>query len=167
MKRQGDKVKQPYTYTSREWDKEIELYFYRARYYDPSIGRFLNKDPIGFAGGDVNLYGYVGQNPLIWVDPYGLAARGNHKLDAGQVLKIKEQLKNLSLDNKTRNELKAKLKRHEKATGERGSRHSKDKKKKPKPKMGIGPTFIGPLTCNVMGSSSFNPFCLPEPLPDC
>ena len=39
---------------------ETGMYFYRARYYDPKVGRFVTKDPIGFAGGDVNLYDYVG-----------------------------------------------------------------------------------------------------------
>ncbi len=62
------------TYTGREWDKETGLYYYRARYYDPLEGRFISKDPIGFAGGDVNLFGYVGSNPLNWVDPSGLMA---------------------------------------------------------------------------------------------
>ncbi|MDF1615811.1 RHS repeat-associated core domain-containing protein, partial [Desulfurivibrio dismutans] len=38
----------------------------------PAIGRFISKDPIGFAGGDVNLYGYVLNNPVNWVDPWGL-----------------------------------------------------------------------------------------------
>ena len=47
-------VTQPYTYTAREYDPETGLYFYRARYYDPKAGRFLQRDPIGFAGGDVN-----------------------------------------------------------------------------------------------------------------
>lgn len=36
----------------------------RARWYDPAQGRFVSEDPIGFAGGDVNLYGYVWQNPI-------------------------------------------------------------------------------------------------------
>jgi len=62
---------QPYTYTGREWDDETELYFYRARYYDSSAGRFIAKDPIGFAGGDVNLYAYVQNNPTNYVDPSG------------------------------------------------------------------------------------------------
>ncbi len=66
------KVNQPYTFTGREWDKETGLYYYRARYYDPEIGRFISKDPIGFAGGDTNLYRYVGNSPLNWIDPLGL-----------------------------------------------------------------------------------------------
>ena len=40
--------------------------------YDPSIGRWLTPDPIGFAGGDVNLYGFVGNAPTNYVDPSGL-----------------------------------------------------------------------------------------------
>ncbi|HBT82651.1 MAG TPA: type IV secretion protein Rhs [Desulfuromonas sp.] len=43
-----------------------------ARMYDPQEGRFLSKDPIGFAGGDVNLYNYVQNNPTNWIDPLGL-----------------------------------------------------------------------------------------------
>ncbi len=72
LKRKGDKVKNTFTFTGREWDKEVELYYYRARYYDPKTGRFISRDPIGFRGGDVNLYSYVGQNPVRWKDPLGL-----------------------------------------------------------------------------------------------
>ena len=39
-----------YAHTGREWDAETNLYYYKARYYDPRIGRFLNQDPIGLAG---------------------------------------------------------------------------------------------------------------------
>ena len=42
-------------------------------HYDPTIGRWTTKDPIGFAGGDTNLYAYVGGNPMSYVDPSGLA----------------------------------------------------------------------------------------------
>ncbi len=48
------------------------LYYMRARYYDPEVGRFISEDPIGFAGGDVNLYAYVSGNPINYVDPLGL-----------------------------------------------------------------------------------------------
>jgi uncharacterized protein RhaS with RHS repeats len=44
----------------------------RARYYDPSVGRFISEDPIGFEGGDVNLCAYVGNNPVNRIDPNGL-----------------------------------------------------------------------------------------------
>ena len=50
----------PFMFTGREYDSETGLYFYRARYYDPKIGRFISEDPIGFEGGDLNLYVYMG-----------------------------------------------------------------------------------------------------------
>ena len=52
-------------------DEGNGLLYMRARYYDPSIGRFISKDPIGWAGG-LNLYGYTGNNPVNFVDPAGL-----------------------------------------------------------------------------------------------
>ena len=60
-----------YTYTGREWDKEVGLYYYRARYYDPMEGRFISKDPIGLNGG-INVYAYVQNNPIKYIDPLGL-----------------------------------------------------------------------------------------------
>jgi RHS repeat-associated protein len=66
-------LEQPFTFTGREYDPESGLYYYRARYYDPRAGRFLTKDPIGFLGGDVNLYRYVGNNPVNFTDPRGMA----------------------------------------------------------------------------------------------
>ncbi|MBI5196646.1 MAG: DUF2778 domain-containing protein [Nitrospirae bacterium] len=65
-------ITNPYTFTGREYDAETGMYYYRARYYDATIGRFISEDPVGFAGGDVNLYAYVGNNPVNFVDPFGL-----------------------------------------------------------------------------------------------
>jgi RHS repeat-associated protein len=62
----------PLQYTGRENDG-TGLYYYRARYYSPKMQRFISEDPIGFAGGDVNLYAYVRNNPLRFIDPLGLA----------------------------------------------------------------------------------------------
>jgi RHS repeat-associated protein len=61
----------PFQYTGREFDSETNLQFSRARYYDPSTGRFLSEDPIKFDGG-VNFYRYVGNDPADYNDPYGL-----------------------------------------------------------------------------------------------
>ncbi len=72
IKQQTGSIIQPYTYTAREYDAETGLYYYRARYYDAKAGRFITRDPISFAGGDVNLYAYVGNNPVNRVDPEGL-----------------------------------------------------------------------------------------------
>jgi hypothetical protein len=49
----------------------------RARYYDTEVGRFISEDPIGFDGGDVNLYAYVGNNPMLLVDPWGLCSESS------------------------------------------------------------------------------------------
>ena len=65
-------VDQPYTYTGRELDSETGLYYYRARYYDSMIGRFLQKDPMGFLGKDVNLYRYARNNITNRTDLTGL-----------------------------------------------------------------------------------------------
>ena len=54
---------------------DTKLYRFGARDYDPTIGRWLTKDPIGLAGGDTNLYAYVGANPMSWSDPSGLDRR--------------------------------------------------------------------------------------------
>ena len=62
-----------YKYTGRE-DDGTGLYYYRARYYHPRLQRFIGEDPIGFAGGDTNLYAYAGNSPLNLDDPFGLAA---------------------------------------------------------------------------------------------
>jgi len=48
------------------------FYYMRARFYDPQVKRFISEDPLGFDGGDLNLYAYVGNNPIMGVDPWGL-----------------------------------------------------------------------------------------------
>jgi RHS repeat-associated protein len=61
----------PFQYTARELDAETGLHYYRARYYDPSTGRFISEDPISVEGGP-NFYAYVQNNPANLMDPSGL-----------------------------------------------------------------------------------------------
>jgi RHS repeat-associated protein len=60
-----------YHFTGQEYDADIGLHYYRARWYSTELGRFVSEDPIGFDGGDVNLYGYVRNNPSNFIDPIG------------------------------------------------------------------------------------------------
>jgi RHS repeat-associated protein len=59
-----------FQYTGRENDAN-ELYYFRARYYNPRLGRFISQDPIGFNGG-IDVYAYVGNNPINYTDLFGL-----------------------------------------------------------------------------------------------
>lgn len=83
-----------YSFTGREWDGETGLYYYRARYYDAGLGRFISADPSGFIDGP-NIYSYVRNMPHRYVDPSGRqaaaailggAARGAAKGARGGVL---------------------------------------------------------------------------------
>lgn len=62
----------PFTFTGREEDA-TGLYYYRARYYDPQTGRFLQEDPRGFLE-SLNFYTYAASNPLRYADPTGMAS---------------------------------------------------------------------------------------------
>ncbi|GIW91674.1 MAG: hypothetical protein KatS3mg109_2106 [Pirellulaceae bacterium] len=64
-----------FAFTGRERDEESGLFYYRARYYDPAVGRFMSEDPLGFAAGDANLARYVGNATTIYVDPTGREER--------------------------------------------------------------------------------------------
>jgi len=61
-----------FQYTGRE-NEGNGLYYYRARYYSPLLGRFVNEDPLGFEGSGPNFYSYVFDNPINLVDSFGLS----------------------------------------------------------------------------------------------
>jgi RHS repeat-associated protein len=64
---------QPFGYAGGLYDRDTGLVRFGRRDYDPAVGRWTSKDPIGFAGG-LNLYGYVVQDPVNGIDPDGEAA---------------------------------------------------------------------------------------------
>ncbi len=70
---QSETIPQPFTFIGQYgvMTEPNGFYYMKARYYDPQVGRFISEDPIGFDGGDVNLYAYVGNNPIMGVDPWG------------------------------------------------------------------------------------------------
>jgi RHS repeat-associated protein len=72
---------QPFGYAGGLYDRDTGMVRFGARDYDPETGRWTAKDPIRFGGGDANLYAYVRNNPLSFVDPLGLeicAANGQN-----------------------------------------------------------------------------------------
>lgn len=70
-----------YQYAGYIWDWETGTYHVRERTYDPMTGIWTSKDPIGMAGGDINLYRYVEGQPINFVDPSGLS-----RIDPGGLL---------------------------------------------------------------------------------
>jgi RHS repeat-associated protein len=69
-----------FMFTGREFEKDTGLYYYRARYYHPEIGRFLQTDPLGYGDG-MNLYRYCRNGPMNSTDPLGLKAEPNRVRD--------------------------------------------------------------------------------------
>ncbi len=75
----------PFQYTGRENDGN-GLYYYRARYYSPVLGRFISEDPLGLRGGSLNFYAYAEDNPISLKDPLGLYSWTDFAFDASDVI---------------------------------------------------------------------------------
>jgi len=71
--RASSEVDNPYTFTGRRLDNETGLYYYRARYYSAEMGRFIQRDPLGYQDG-MGWYIYVHNNPINLIDPLGTYA---------------------------------------------------------------------------------------------
>jgi hypothetical protein len=57
--------------------KKLNVFIFKLCNYNPNTGRFISEDPIGFAGEDFNLYRYVENNSMKYIDPYGLVKKSN------------------------------------------------------------------------------------------
>ena len=96
----GGSILSRYSYTGRELDTDTGLMYYRARWYQPVQGRFMSEDPVGFSSGTLNIYSYVGNNPVSFNDPNGLWETKAHEriidsafkncLNAAQRQKLKD-----------------------------------------------------------------------------
>jgi RHS repeat-associated protein len=75
----------PFRFAGRELDSETGLYFFRARYYDSQTGRFISEDPIGFSGGDSNVYRYSFNDPVNLEDPSGLTVTCTYNQSLGDL----------------------------------------------------------------------------------
>ena len=99
----SESVLQPYSYTGREFDVESGLYFYRARYFDATTGRFLSEDPIRFRAGDQNFYRYVRNNPLNFRDPFGLTEATNPGQGAAGIVDMANDVLDFIIDTNATN----------------------------------------------------------------
>ncbi|MFH1782625.1 MAG: RHS repeat-associated core domain-containing protein, partial [Candidatus Omnitrophota bacterium] len=148
----------PYTYTGREYDRESGLYYYRARYYDPSVGRFLSEDlfrGFAFSPQSFSFYSYCSNDPINFIDPMGLCGEKKDENEAS--LEPSEQnLPIKSTEDSYFGKRKKKIGRRGFPPGKRqggGGEPGKQPKPgpKPKPKPRLEPPWPGPLPPGPIG----------------
>jgi len=88
----GDKNFMPFRFPGQYYDQETELHYNRFRYYNPNGGAYISQDPIGLAGGNPNIYGYV-EDTNGWMDVFGLAGYKKNKGQKPQPLTKREKKK--------------------------------------------------------------------------
>jgi RHS repeat-associated protein len=91
-----------FLYKGKKYDFGTGLYFFRARFYSPLLGRFITRDPAGYSDG-LNLYEYAHSDPIGFDDPFGLAAEecgpsGGFEFDLGKLAKITKVIKTFGAD---------------------------------------------------------------------
>ncbi|MGI8819546.1 MAG: RHS repeat domain-containing protein [Chthoniobacterales bacterium] len=82
---QRSRINNRFLFTGREWVQNYGFYEFRARAYNPRLGRFMSEDPMGFAAGDANLFRYCAGDPVNFVDPSGLFEFGEFARGAANV----------------------------------------------------------------------------------
>ncbi|MDH0863426.1 RHS repeat-associated core domain-containing protein [Mitsuaria sp. GD03876] len=114
-------------YTGQLWLPEVGLHSYKARMYHPGLGRFLQTDPVGYGSGDLNLYAYVGNDPINRADPSGETCRIQQQQEGQRdgVCRI-DKLDGKELTDEVRNKLSKAL---QKFIAEREAEMTRDFKK--------------------------------------
>jgi RHS repeat-associated protein len=81
-----------FQYTGQAWIPELGLYYYKARFYSPTLGRFLQTDPIGY-NDQINLYAYVGNDSINSIDPLGLQLLRHNAYDSDYISEKKQEIR--------------------------------------------------------------------------